>query len=65
MKDKKITVERGISEHIIKALEDKGHDISYEDNANFFGHGQIILRDEDGILRGGTEPRCDSAVVAW
>ena len=65
MKDKKIICEQEVPDSIVKALKAKGHDISYEANSNAFGHGQIILRNENGVLMGGTEPRCDSAVVAW
>ena len=30
-----------------------------------FGRGQLIFRDENGILTGATEPRAGGAVAAW
>ena len=30
-----------------------------------FGRGQIIWRDENGVLAGATEPRTDGTVAAW
>ncbi len=38
--------------------------VSYTDFTGF-GRGQVILRGEDGVLRGATEPRADGAVAAW
>ncbi|MCK5128967.1 MAG: gamma-glutamyltransferase [Clostridiales bacterium] len=65
MEDKKIIAEKETPINIIDGLKAKGHDIRYEANSNAFGHGQIIIRDEEGVLIGGTEPRTDSAVAAW
>jgi gamma-glutamyltranspeptidase/glutathione hydrolase len=30
-----------------------------------FGRGQIIWRNEDGVLACGSEPRCDGQAAAW
>ena len=30
-----------------------------------FGRGQIIWKNEDGVLVGATEPRADGTVAAW
>jgi gamma-glutamyltranspeptidase/glutathione hydrolase len=30
-----------------------------------FGRGQIIWRQPDGVLVGGTEPRTDGQIAAW
>jgi len=30
-----------------------------------FGRGQMILRGEDGVYVGATEPRADGCVAVW
>ena len=30
-----------------------------------FGRGEIIWRDDNGVLAGATEPRADGTVAAW
>lgn len=65
IEDKKVMAEYGIPLHIVRALKEKGHEIEYSTAPNGFGHGQIIWRNESGLLIGGTEPRMDGAVVGW
>jgi gamma-glutamyltranspeptidase/glutathione hydrolase len=65
MEGKKVLVERGIPLNTVNSLERRGHEISYHHNAALFGRGQIIWRDKDGILWGGTEGRADSAVLTY
>ena len=62
---RKVEVERGVPEHVVQALARKGHEISVALDSGGFGRGQIIWRDEAGVLAGGTEPRTDGAVAAW
>ena len=45
-------------------LRRRGHEVTGGDPINF-GRGQIIWRDEQGVLCGGTEPRADGCVAAW
>lgn len=64
-KGKTIEVEPLFPEAIAKQLEQKGHIVQrVPENLNM-GRGQIIWRDGDGVLAGGTEPRTDGAVAAW
>ncbi|MFZ2445494.1 MAG: gamma-glutamyltransferase family protein [Syntrophobacteraceae bacterium] len=43
-----------------------GHDIKRGAAGDFdFGRGQIIWRDKEGVLAGGSEPRTDGQVAAW
>lgn len=63
--DKQVEVESHFPRHIAEALERRGHQVSITLEPNGFGRGQIIWRNRDGVLAGGTEPRSDSAVVAW
>jgi gamma-glutamyltranspeptidase/glutathione hydrolase len=65
MADKTIEVERTLPEHIAQALIRKGHQIKVSVDSGGFGRGQIIWRDENGVLAGGTEPRTDGAIAAW
>jgi gamma-glutamyltranspeptidase/glutathione hydrolase len=62
---KTVELEHRVPEHIALSLAEKGHQIQWAlDSANF-GRGQIIIRDENGVLVGGTEPRTDGSVAAW
>jgi gamma-glutamyltranspeptidase len=49
------------------ALAAKGHRVAPVSGAGraVFGSGQIILRDAEGVLYGGGDPRKDSAVAAY
>lgn len=51
--------------HITMELQRMGHDVRVQLNAGSFGRGQIIWRNDQGILCGGTEPRADGTVAAW
>lgn len=63
--DKTIEVEHLFPEAMAEALERKGHHIQRSVGNLTMGRGQIIWRDEHGVLSGGTEPRADGAVAAW
>lgn len=62
---KKIMLEEGFGAGVAQALRDRGHEITVARDFTGFGRGQVILRGEDGVLRGATEPRADGAVAAW
>ncbi|KAA0017472.1 gamma-glutamyltransferase family protein [Salinicola corii] len=63
---RKIEVEPHFPNHLVQALERRGHQVIKRTDGLTFGRGQIILRDlETGVLTGGTEPRTDGAVVSW
>jgi len=64
-KDKTVEVEHLFPEFIAEALERKGHNIQRSVGNLSMGRGQIIWRDGNGVLAGGTEPRTDGAVAAW
>jgi gamma-glutamyltranspeptidase / glutathione hydrolase len=65
MKDKTIEVEHQFPHHIAQALTARGHDIKYAVDSIGFGRGQIIWRNDDGVLVGATEPRADGTVAVW
>jgi gamma-glutamyltranspeptidase/glutathione hydrolase len=62
---RQIEVEPGVPQEIIRGLCDRGHTIIINPDRNEFGRGQIIWRDENGVLMGATEPRADGVVAAW
>lgn len=62
---KNIQVERGFPYAATEELIRMGHKISVMPSSISFGRGQIILRDENGVLVGATEPRTDGVVAAW
>ena len=64
-KDKTVEVEHLFPESLAEALTRKGHNITRPVGNLAMGRGQIIWRDEHGVLAGGTEPRTDGAVAAW
>lgn len=65
IKDKTIHVEHGLPVHIAQALMRRGHDIKIQTDSRGFGRGQIIWKNEDGVLCGGTEARTDGTIAAW
>lgn len=62
---KTVELERGCAPGLAEALRARGHDVKEMPRDAFFGRGQIIWRDEKGVLCGGTEPRADGCVAAW
>ena len=62
---KTVQLEREVSPQIVRELEERGHEIQITENNMGMGRGQIIWRNEDGILCGGTEPRSDGSIAAF
>ena len=46
-------------------LAEMGHEVEVLNSNLSMGRGQIIWRTDNGLLVGGTEPRCDGTVAAW
>ena len=63
--DNHIEVEHHFSACIAKQLSSLGHKVTVALDSTNFGRGQIIMRDENGVLAGGCEPRTDSSVACW
>jgi gamma-glutamyltranspeptidase/glutathione hydrolase len=61
----KVAIERSTSDHLFYGLEGLGHEVAWNNNRVALGRGQIIWRNDQGVLCGGTEPRTDGAVAAW
>lgn len=60
-----IQLEREVPAHVGQALAAMGHEVEVLNDNLTMGRGQIIWRTENGLLAGGTEPRCDGTVAAW
>jgi gamma-glutamyltranspeptidase/glutathione hydrolase len=58
-----VTVEPEVDEALVGALRARGHAVERAENRLRFGRGQIIARDERGVLVGGSEPRTDGAAI--
>ena len=57
----KVDIEEGMPTATVSALREMGHplnEVSGYERA-VFGRGQVILRDEAGVLCGGSDPRAD------
>jgi gamma-glutamyltranspeptidase/glutathione hydrolase len=64
----RVALEPGLPGSLIKELIDRGHEVIVKGKIpfQFFGGGQIIVRDpESGLLIGGSDPRKDGAVAAY
>jgi gamma-glutamyltranspeptidase/glutathione hydrolase len=61
----KVNIESTMPEHLYRGLADLGHDVAWSNNRIGFGRGEIIWRNDAGVLCGGTEPRTDGCVAAW
>ena len=62
---RRVNIERSTPEHLFHGLADLGHEVVWSGNRQAFGRGQIIWRNAQGVLCGGTEPRADGAIAAW
>ena len=65
LRDGSVIVESGFDDGVARTLQRMGHDVKVDLNASSFGRGQIILRMENGVLVGGTEPRTDSNIACY
>lgn len=65
LKGKSIDLEGSYAEHIASFLERIGHDVRWVLDPSIFGRGQIIWKEDSGMLCSGTDPRTDGAVAAW
>jgi gamma-glutamyltranspeptidase/glutathione hydrolase len=62
--DFSVTLEPGMPQSLADDLERRGHRLSEEPDARYFGGAQIILRTEGGYV-GGSDPRKEGLVVGY
>lgn len=65
LQGKTVELEQTTPAHIAESLARRGHDIRWALGAGGFGRGEIIWRQANGVLVGGTEPRTDGQIAAW
>ena len=61
-----VAIEEGVPESTLDALRSRGHAIAVSRGWQriAFGRGQIIRRERDGVLWGGSDPRADGCAMA-
>lgn len=64
-KEKTVAIEQNYPNDLALALLRRGHNIIVEAERGSFGRGQIIWRDENGVLCGGTESRADGFIGVY
>ena len=62
---KKVMLEKEVPDAIARELENRGHEILRTETNLNMGRGQIIWKNADGVLCGGTESRADGTVAAF
>ncbi|MCI8440926.1 MAG: gamma-glutamyltransferase family protein [Provencibacterium sp.] len=62
---REIMLEPGFPQAVARQLSERGHLITTAADSLSFGRGQLIVRGENGVLAGATEPRTDGTVACW
>lgn len=64
-RDEPVALEAGIPERVMAELAEMGHPVNMLQGREraVFGRGQIILKDQDGVLWGGSDPRADGCAM--
>jgi len=63
----RVNVEAGLSGGVAEGLRARGHDVVVDPptyGRSMFGRGQVILKQTDGSLVGGSDPRADGCALA-
>ena len=63
-RENNVRIEPGYTKAVLEALTARGHDLDIDGNG-FYGRGAMIVRMENGILCGGTEPRGGGAIMGF
>ncbi len=63
VKDKTFSVEASMDHDVVRQLSMKGHQIQLTAETGGFGRGQIIIKQKNGVLVGGTESRTDGHIA--
>lgn len=62
---KNIEVEPHMPFNLVRGLQERGHNVTYANTYNFFGRGQIILRQANGAYIGATDGRTDASIATY
>ncbi|MEW5719913.1 MAG: gamma-glutamyltransferase [Chloroflexota bacterium] len=63
-----VSLEAGVPPQVVTELERRGHIVKPKVSGYaraLFGRGQIIRRDPDGVLWGGSDPRADGCAIGF
>jgi len=63
-KEKTVRIEGSWPKAVLDSLTARGHELDVVDNGGY-GRGAVIVRMENGVLCGGTEPRGGGAIIAY
>ena len=63
--DKTVGLEKEFLTAVYESLQKRGHDVHWAENPTSYGRGQIILRNAEGVLCGGTEKRTDGHIACY
>mgnify|MGYP002622095011 CR=1 FL=1 len=62
---KTVELEKEVPEAVVRELKRRGHEIVRTETNMNMGRGQIIWRNREGVLCGGTESRADGMAAAF
>lgn len=62
---KKLGIEAAYDPTIVGHLKSCGHEVEIFHDTMSMGRGQIILRQDNGVYIGGTEPRTDGCIIGY
>jgi gamma-glutamyltranspeptidase / glutathione hydrolase len=65
MQGREVRMEKNFEKHLADRLEERRHEVSFDRDDLLFGRGQIIWKDANGTLVGGTDSRTDGAIYSW
>lgn len=65
LRGREVRVEHTMSNHLVRALQARGHQISIRASHAGFGRGQIIWRNADGVLEAGSDSRTDGHAAGY
>ena len=60
-----VQVEPSVDTAIVEGLRQRGHDVHVDDELDFVGNGQIILRLPNGVYVAGSDGRTDGSAVGY
>ena len=63
--ERKVELEAGFGPEVLCSLRKRGHEVLVPENSWSMGRGQMILRQENGVYVGATEPRADGCALPW
>ena len=65
IRGKKIQLEPEFPQETAKKLAELGHEIEYASDRISFGRGEMIVKLENGVYSGASEPRAAGTTAAW